>query len=91
METHFPQQLPENRIQMGFIAEMAVKMGVPADQVAPHWVELFSPPFREAWQEGIRDTDTLRERIYKPDPLGSNYADMVASILIGQPDPRLTP
>lgn len=90
METFFPHNLPENRVQMTLIHRIAHKMGVTDDRAAPHWIDLFSPIFRETWEAGVHDVETLERRIYTPDPLGWAYGDMVASILINSQDPRLT-
>jgi hypothetical protein len=88
METYFGM-LPENSIQVSLIQKMAKKMWVSPDSLSPHWVDLYSPVFRELWESGVHDTETIEERLYTP-TVGSNYADMVASILIGKPDKRLT-
>lgn len=90
METEYPQNLPENKIQIVMIQKMAKKMGLDVEQVAKHWVELFSPTFRELWESGVRDMETIESRLYTRETLGSNYADMVAAILISTPDPRLS-
>lgn len=89
METEYPQNLPENRIQMTLIEKMAKKHGLNVEQVAKDWVEEFSPIFRELWESGIRDIETIEARLYTKDPLGSNWSDSVAAILIWTPDPRI--
>lgn len=89
METEF-QGVPENTMQILLIKKMAKKMGIAPDLVAPHWIDLYSPVFRELWEAWERDQETIETRIYTPDPLGGQYADMVSAILIGKPDERLT-
>jgi len=70
--------------------KMAKKMGISTEQISAHWVEEFSPLFRELWESGIRDQEEIERRLYTVDTLGSNYADMIAAILISTPDPRLS-
>lgn len=89
METSYPQ-LAENNLQILLIEKMAKKMWVNAETLSPHWVDLYSPAFRELWESGEHDIETIEERIYRPVALGSNWADSVAAILIWKPDPRLT-
>lgn len=88
MEDFYPQ-LAENNLQILLIEKMAEKMWVNAEALSPHWIDLYSPVFREIWDSGEHDVDTIEERIYRP-TLGSNWADSVAAILIWKPDPRLT-
>lgn len=64
-------------------------MWLDPEVVSQHWVELYSPIFREIWDSGERNPETIEERLYRPDPLGTGYADMIATILIGTPSPRI--
>lgn len=83
--------MPDNKAQITLIERMAKRFGVTSEALSPHWVDLYSPKFRELWESGERDIVEMEKIIYARNPLGSNYADMVAAILIGQPDNRLTP
>lgn len=89
METEYPQNLPENRLQMILIEKMAKKNGLDVEVVAKHWVEQFSPLFRELWESGVQDLEDIEARLYTKDPLGSNWSESVAAILIWTPDPRI--
>lgn len=51
MEVHYPHNMPENRAQIMLIERIARKLGVSTDQLSAHWVDLYSPKFREAWEK----------------------------------------
>lgn len=89
METVF-LGIAENSIQIVLMERMAKKLGLSVDAIAEHWIDLYSEIFRRIWESGERDIDTIEEKIYRPDPLASNYSQMVASILIHTIDPSLT-
>lgn len=73
---------------------MADRMGAVTQQareeVTRHWVDEYSPRFREIWNTGERNPDTIAEQLYQVDGLTTNYQVMVAAILIHTPDPCIT-
>lgn len=88
METFFPN-IPENNLQILLIEKKAKELWVSSEKLSEHWIDMYSPVFRELWESWIHDIDAIEEQIYKPDPLKSNWADMVSSIIQETPDPRI--
>lgn len=50
---------------------MAKDKHVDAEILSPHWVEHFSPIFRELWEAGERDVEVIEKKLYTRDPLGT--------------------
>lgn len=68
----------------------AEELKVPVDSIAEEWIQNFSEKFRQLWEMWIHEFEEIEDRIYLDDWMKSNWADVVAGILSGVRDPRLT-
>lgn len=86
MERFFPHNLPENKTQVDLMQRKAKEMNVWFEALAPHWIDLYSDKFREAWDKWVRDLDALEEFLYDaPWDLQSNYKNVVAALILTNP------
>lgn len=82
MESHYPHEMEGHSTQIQLIHNAAKKIGVAPDQIAPAWIEEFSPRFRTMWESGVRDIGAFESELYGIDGTINHHEEMVNQILV---------